>query len=159
MWPCRWWRRRRAVRGRGNVAITPELACILEHCLRGDDAAALAEAVRACRDVNERLPDGESVLFHAALSGKIEFVRILLDAGADPNYRAEEPAADMLATTPLDLIQQARFLMDWDLYQPIAALLQSRGARDSDGGCDTPEDLLRKEAGARAWQQERRIVP
>ena len=136
--------------------MSPEIARVLD-CIAGDDSAALANALRACQDPDECLDDGESALFHAVLSGEIEHVRALLEAGADPNYRAAEPATSMLAPTPLGLATQARFLMDWGIYHPIALLLQSRGARDEDGVVDSPEQLEVLEARARAWQ--RGVVP
>jgi hypothetical protein len=133
--------------------MSPAISRVLG-CIAGDDSVALADALRACQDPDERLDDGESVLFHAVLSGKIGYVRALLEAGADPNYRATEPAIDMLAPTPLDLAMQARFLMSWKVYHPIALLLQSRGARYWKGGVDSPQHLEAIEARARAWQRD-----
>ena len=59
--------------------------------------AVLIAATRECQSIDERLPDRESALFHAVLSGRIEFVEAMLAAGADPNFRATEPAEDILA--------------------------------------------------------------
>jgi hypothetical protein len=134
--------------------MSAEISRVLDR-LADDDANALSEATRACRDIDERLDDGESALFHAVLSGRAEFVDALLNSGADPNFRAAEPAEDMLARTPLELAQQARFLMDWDRYHPIAVLLQAHGARDADGCTDTPRQIEQIEARARAWQSGR----
>jgi hypothetical protein len=124
-------------------------------CLSGDDLAALVDAVRACHDLNERLDDGESVLFQAVLSGRVEFVRAVLDGGADPNFHAAEPATDMLAPTPLDLAKQLRFLIDWDVYHSIVRLLESRGESDSGGQIDSTEQLEVIESRARVWQARR----
>lgn len=135
--------------------MTPAIASVLQ-ALAGQDVAALTAAVQGCQEIDERLPDGESVLFHAVLSGQIRYVEILLASGADPNFRATEPAKDILAPTPLDLAQQARLLLSWDRYQPIARRLQASGARDCEGHVEcSPEQRKAIETRARAWQSGR----
>jgi ankyrin repeat protein len=75
----------------------------LLQALAGDDVATLISAVPGRQNLDERLTNGESALFPAVLSGRIEFVEVMLAGGADPNLRATEPARDGLAPTPLDL--------------------------------------------------------
>jgi hypothetical protein len=53
----------------------------------------------------------------------------MLEHGADPNLQADEPAATIYTERPLDLALQARFLMNWDKYDPIVKLLERFGAR------------------------------
>src|SRR5262245_9048010 len=113
------------------MAMSPEISRVLD-CFAGGDAHALSEAARACPNLDERLDDGESALFHAVLPGRAEFVETMLTGGAHPNFRATGPAKNALARTPLELAQQARFLLDWERYHPIAILLQAHGARDAE---------------------------
>ncbi len=134
--------------------MSPAISLVLQ-ALIGNDPSALTSAVRECRAIDERLADGESVLFHAVLSGRIEFVETMLAAGADPNFRAIDPADYLLTPTPLELAQQARFLMDWDKYHPIAVLLQAHGALDQEGLMDDLEQLKAKEISAKSWQAGR----
>ncbi len=81
-------------------------------------------------DLNTPCDQGASVLYPAVLSGNVALVRLMLEHGADPNFVAEEPAATIYAERPLELAQQASFLMDRDKYQPIAKLLAQFGATD-----------------------------
>jgi len=131
--------------------VSPAISRVLQG-ISGGDLTALNAAIRECQAIDERLPDGESALFHAVLSGRIELVEAMLVGGADPNFRAMEPAEDSLAPTPLELAQQARFLMDWERYHPIAVLLQMHAARDREGLTDTPKLLKAMKARARSWQ-------
>ncbi len=131
--------------------MSPAALHVLES-LGGNDVASFKAAVQSLQNIDERLDDGESLLFHAVLSGRVEFVEILIVSGADPNFLATDPAEYSLAPTPLELAWQARFLMDWEMYQPIAILLQHHGARDREGGTDNPEQLEAIEDRARTWQ-------
>jgi hypothetical protein len=131
--------------------MSPTMSRVLQ-ALAARDAAALSSAVQDCEAIDERLPDGESVLFHAVLSGHIDFVETLIAGGADPNFRATEPAEDSLAPTPLELAQQARFLMDWDKYHPIVELLRAYVARKPEGFAYASGGLEAIEARARSWQ-------
>lgn len=132
---------------------SPAISRVLQ-ALLARDAAALIAAIRECRTIDERLPDGESALFHAILSGRVALVEAMLTGGADPNFRATGLAENSLAPTPLDLAEQARFLMDWDTYHPIALLLQSHGAHDWEGRNNDPEQIQAVEAHARSWQMK-----
>jgi hypothetical protein len=46
------------------------------------------------------------------------------------NQVAHEPAATSYAEKPLNPAGQARFLLDWDKYDPIVKLLEAFGATD-----------------------------
>lgn len=107
-------------------------------------------------DLNAPADEGASPLFAAIVHGNVEIVRLLLDRGADPNFEAGEPARAVYAARPLDLAQQTRFLVDWDKFQPIAALLVERGATDASGASETPEEAAAREAPARTWQAKQR---
>ena len=83
-------------------------------------------------DLNAPCDHGASVLFSAILSGDVSLVRLMLELGADPNFVAEEPGATIYAEKPLELAEQARFLLSRDKYQPIAELLDQFGATGID---------------------------
>jgi hypothetical protein len=134
--------------------LSPEMAHLLE-LLNCGGPVDLTTGMEACHDLDERLSDGESALYHAVLGGRIEHVEAMLARGADPNFRAADPACDILAPTPLDLAKQARFLMDWDRYHRIARLLEAHGAKDIDGHVETAQQLRAIERRARSWKRPR----
>ena len=103
-------------------------------------------------DLNARVDQGASVLFGAILQGDEIIVRIMLEHGADPNLLADEPAATIYTEKPLNLARQARFLMDWDKYDPIVKLLEAFGATDFDGCIETEAEWKVRELRAREWQ-------
>jgi ankyrin repeat protein len=86
------------------------------------------------------------------LKGNLAIVRLLLEHGADPNFVADEPAATLYAEKPLELAMQARFLIDWDKYNPIVELLKTFGATDSEGQRESVDALEVREQRARVWQ-------
>ena len=53
-----------------------------------DDADAVRKARRRRRDVNKPLSGGYTPIEVAARRGKVNAIRVLLDAGADPHERA-----------------------------------------------------------------------
>lgn len=73
--------------------------------------------------------DGAPALFLAILKANLPMVQLLLDHDADPNYRAEEPVATIYAENPLSLATQARFLLNWEQYQPIVQLFRKVRSR------------------------------
>ncbi|HEX6715741.1 MAG TPA: ankyrin repeat domain-containing protein [Pyrinomonadaceae bacterium] len=87
--------------------------------------------------------DGAPALFFAILKGNYTIVQLLLEHGADPNYRADEPVASLYTAKPLDLARQARMLMDWEKYHVIVKLLEQFGATYEDGQVDST-DLVEK---------------
>ena len=91
-------------------------------------------------DLNVPCDHGVSVLFPAILSGDVSLVRLMLEHGADPNYVAEEPGATIYAEKPLELAEQARFLLDKDKYTPIVELLDQFGARGIDQSVPNGDD-------------------
>jgi hypothetical protein len=108
-------------------------------------------------DLNVPCDQGASALYSAILSGDISLVRMMLEHGADPNFLAAEPAASIYTETPLELAMQARFLMDWDKYQPIVKLLEEFGATDIDGQADSCDDFEGREHRAREWQASKSV--
>ena len=112
------------------------------------------------RVVNLKVPcselDGAPALFFAILKGNLPMVQLLLDHGADPNYRAEEPVATIYAENPLSLAKGARFLLNWDQYQPIAQLLEKFGAVDEGAPTESQQVLEKIEAKAKRWQSRSR---
>jgi len=84
--------------------------------------------IRGGIDLNAACDQGASALYPAILSGDASLVQLMLEHGADPNFVAEEPAATIYTEKPLELAQEARFLMDWDKYHPIVELLKLNGA-------------------------------
>lgn len=115
---------------------------INEH--RYSDAIAIVDQGAPLNDLSDQ---GVTPIFWAVLEGHVPLVRAMLDAGADPNRRAEEPDDFMYAApTPLDLAMQARFLVNWDKYQPIVELLLARGAKclDGSGELENPGEVEEK---------------
>ena len=112
------------------------------------------------RVVNLNVPcselDGAPALFLAILKGNFPMIQFLLDHGADPNYRAEEPTATIYAENPLSLAKQARFLLNWEQYQPIVQLLEKFGAVDEGAPIESRQLLEKIEAEAKRWQSRSR---
>ena len=73
---------------------------------------------------------GAPPLYLAILKGNVAMVQLLLEHGADPNYRADEPAASIYTEKPLALARQARNVMNRGQYHPIVQLLEQYGAID-----------------------------
>jgi ankyrin repeat protein len=90
-------------------------------------------------DLNVPCDRGASVLFCAILSGDDSLVRLMLEHGADPNYAAADPGATIYAEKPLELAEQARFLLSRDKYQPIVELLDQFGATPT-SQCEAQHD-------------------
>ncbi len=69
--------------------------CSLRHCHNEgkDGRAIVCEAIRDGIDVNQKLPDGSTLLSLAMAQGSPELVRLLLENGADANIKPadEEP--------------------------------------------------------------------
>ena len=121
-------------------------------------AGDIGEALRAIAtgiDLNYACDEGATPLYAAILTGDCDLVRAMLDRGADPNFIASEPAASIYAEKPLDLAMQARFLMDWDKYQPIVTLLMEYGATDCDDNFETLQEAAEREQRAREFQHGR----
>jgi hypothetical protein len=119
------------------------------------DRAAVRRIVEGGIDLNARVDQGASILFGAILYGDDEIIRILLEHGADPNFVADEPAATLYTEKPLDLARQARFLWDWDKYDPIVKLLESFGATDFEGQVESESHAKLRESRAREYQSQR----
>jgi hypothetical protein len=98
---------------------------------------------------------GAPALFLAILNGNLAMVQLLLEHGADPNFRAQEPAASIYSEQPLALAKQSRMLMNWEQYHPIVMLLEKFGAID-EGASIEPEGRLEKtKAEAKKWQSQK----
>ena len=126
---------------------TPLLGAIVNR-----DRKSVAVLIGTEKNLNEPIDQGATVLFAAILAGDTETVRLLLDAGADPNFVAAEPAATIYAQNPLDLALTARALMNWDVYHPIVLLLHRYGATDIDGNPERFDDLEQIERRCRERQ-------
>jgi ankyrin repeat protein len=74
-------------------------------------------------DVNFKQNEGVTALHEAAQSGDADTVRMLLDAGADPNARTGTLDDGSTGKSPLDLARKAG-------HEEVAALLLARGAHD-----------------------------
>ena len=112
------------------------------------------------RVVNLNVPcaelDGAPALFLAILKGNLRMVQLLLDHGADPNYCAEEPVATIYDENPLSLAKGARFLLNWDQYEPIVQLLEKFGAVDEGAPTESRQGPEKIEAEAKRWQSRPR---
>lgn len=102
------------ISGPGAQALVPDHFALLEAIAVRDRKLAQTLARRA--GVPNRLPDGRSPLVLAVDLGDVELVRILLDAGAQPNVK------DGFGRTPLGLAALGG-------HHRIAVILLGRGAR------------------------------
>jgi ankyrin repeat protein len=75
-------------------------------------------------DVNFKQNEGVTALHEAALSGDIDTVRMLLDAGADPNARTGQIDDGSTGKSALDFARKGG-------HADVVALLLARGAHDS----------------------------
>ena len=98
-----------------------------------DDVREVTRLIGSGIDLNYRCDQGSSALFGAILGGNLIIIGLMLEHGADPNLVATEPAASIYTSKPLDLACQARFLMDWNKYDPVVKLLEAFGATNDDG--------------------------
>ena len=128
----------------------------LVQAIEAEDCDRARDLVRDGIDLNAPCQDGATALMIAVLCGNREIVKLMLEHGADPNLHATEPAATVLCPCPLDLAMQARFLMSWDRYHPIAVLLQEHGAVCEDGTTDSPHEVFDLERAARERQGQPR---
>ena len=122
--------------------------------IENEDLAATRQILAKGIDLNMPCADlaGAPPLFFAILKGNYTLVELLLEHGADPNYRADEPVASIYTAKPLDLARQARMLMDWDRYHSIVKLLEDFGATYEDGQIDSSELVEKSKVEAKKWQ-------
>jgi ankyrin repeat protein len=99
--------------------------------------------------------DGAPALFFAILKGNHAMVQLMLEHGANPNYRADEPVASIYSPKPLDLARQARMLMDWEKYDAIVKLLEKFGATYENGQIDSNDLIEKSKAEAKKWQSQK----
>jgi hypothetical protein len=128
------------------------MAADYEKLLDAINSGNIVEAQRLIEtelDLNSPCDDGATPLYSAILNGHHSLVRLMLDRGADPNFIAAEPGASMYTEKPLDLAMQARFLMDWDKFDPIVKALIECGATDYDGHTESPDQLAVRRQRAR----------
>lgn len=109
--------------------------------INGGDAAEAERLIETGLNLNSPCDEGATPLYAAILNGHHSLVRLILDRGVDPNFVADEPAASMYTEKSLDLAMQARFLMDWEKFDPIAKTLIEYGSTDFDGNTESPDQL------------------
>ncbi len=68
-----------------------------------------------------------TIIFHAVFGGNLQSVEALVNAGANVNHPAKDPAADILAATPTALAVQCRFMINHHKFDPIVKLLEEHG--------------------------------
>jgi hypothetical protein len=93
----------------------------LQHAVARGNLEHVRMALRFGADPEKRNDWGEIALGYACSWGRLEAVRLLVEAGADVNALEERPETGRRAT-PLDAADQ---------YPEIAAYLRARGARHS----------------------------
>jgi len=102
-------------------AAVPATDADLFAAARAGDAAEVARLLDGGADVDTADRYGSTVLAAAAVNGRLEVVRLLLDRGADPNV-----AETFYGARPLEM---ALFLAE---HRDVALLLLARGAEDRD---------------------------
>lgn len=129
----------------------------LLHAINEDHLEVATQLVAAGINLNTPCPeiDGAPPLFLAILKGNPAMIQLLLEQGADPNYRADEPAASIYTEKPLALARQARLLVSWDTYDPIVQLLENFGAQDESGQIESEDLLEQTKAEAKRWQAQK----
>ena len=104
-----------------------DLQALLEITIEGQSDALLS-FLDAGGDANTLDPRWNcSIIFHAVFGGSLRAVEALVNAGADVNHPAKDPASDILAATPTALAVQCRMMMDHHKYDTIVRLLQEHG--------------------------------
>jgi ankyrin repeat protein len=93
-----------------------------------NDPVALRGLIAAGADVEARDDWDCTPLFHAVIAGNLESLDVLIQAGANVNAVAGEPGCTILASPPLNLAMQCRYLMDRVKYDPIVKRLEAAGA-------------------------------
>jgi ankyrin repeat protein len=102
---------------------------VLQSAIGLSDVAAVRRLLKEGADLEHPDDDGCTPLFYAVLVGEPSVLRVLLEAGADPNAVAPEPGCTLLADTPLHLAEQCAFLMDKEKYERVVDMLRVYGAR------------------------------
>lgn len=106
---------------------TNDLAYLLETLLEGN-SDTLLPFLNSGGDANTIDPKWNcTLIFHAVFGGSIQNVEMLVNAGANINQAAKDPASDILAATPTALAVQCRLMMDHHKYDPIVKLLEDNG--------------------------------
>lgn len=122
-----------------------------------DDVKRASQIIASGIDLNVPCAelDGAPALFLAILKGNQTMVQLMLEHGADPNYRADDPVASIYSAKPLDLARQARMLMDWEKYHAIVKLLEKFGATYENGQVDSRDHVEKSKAEAKRWQSQK----
>src|SRR5581483_9209118 len=68
---------------KGPAAVVISEAMTLFEAVQSQDAAALKQALKSAKDVNESGEGGRTPLIEAALLGRADLCELLLEAGAD----------------------------------------------------------------------------
>jgi hypothetical protein len=104
-----------------------DLQALLDKMTEGhsDDLLAFLEAGGDANTLDPRW--NCTIIFHAVFGGNLQSVKALVEAGANVNHPAADPAADILAATPTALAAQCRLMMDHNKYDPIVKLLEEHG--------------------------------
>lgn len=95
------------------------------------DAAALAQALRFSRDLNEVGPGRTTPLIEAARSGWLAGVEALLAAGAEPDWKDDEQETALLKAAAGGHVEVARVLLpraSEDERDLAGAFLNAHGA-------------------------------
>ncbi len=130
----------------GPLADTPFMVAL--RAGNDDLAAMLAQATGA---VNQRLPEGQTALHLAITKGCHRTVKLLLDAGANPNLVVTTPvSSEFIAQVPSATMR--RFLRN---DRNITPLMLAAGA----GKPDTVTHLLTAGAKRNVWSRENHFWP
>jgi hypothetical protein len=126
----------------------------LFEAVQSDDAEALEKLAGEVRDINEGFEGGRTALIEAAARGRLDLVRILLQAGAEPTITDDEKESAILkaaANGHVDVVHLLAPQASEDERDMARAFLKAHGKSFSPEYQGPPEDFGKlKRAAAQA---------
>lgn len=134
----------------------------LFEAVQAADAEALEKLAAEVRDINEAFDGGRTALIEAAAQGRVELVKILLEAGADPSLKDSEHETAMLkaaANGETDVVHILAPHATEDERDMARAFLKAHGKSFSPQYMGPPEDFGKlKRAAATASARVSKFV-
>ncbi len=134
----------------------------LFEAVQAADAEALEKLAAEVRDINEAFDGGRTALIEAAARGRVELVKILLEAGADPSLKDAEHETAMLkaaANGETDVVHVLAPHATEDERDMARAFLKAHGKSFSPEYLGPPDDFGKlKRAAATASARVSKFV-